>query len=328
MSRFNRGAGQGSWVIRIARQSFLIFALLPAVAISVFAQATPPWSKGEGNPAADKGYEFQVPDIDNVADLHGNPEGAKLVLFIGGNQFFVLPELVSAFLKHHPDLQGRIFYETLPPGILLKQIQSHNTITLGNFTLTIQPDVYEADLTVVADMEKRNLVEKPATYATNVLSIMTSAANPKQIHSLRDLGRADVRLSMPNPQWEGIAKQIGDALRKAGGDPLFRSVYETKVQDGSSYLTQIHHRQTAMRIMKGESDAGVTWSSEVRFQEKIGNPISGIEIPVEQNFTAVYGAAVLRNAPHAEAARAWVSFLNSPEAQAVYKEYGFGTAKQ
>ena len=29
--------------------------------------------------------------------------------------------------------------------------------------------------------------------------------------------------------------------------------------------------------MKGESDAGVTWSSEVRFQEKIGNPIAGIE---------------------------------------------------
>jgi ABC-type molybdate transport system substrate-binding protein len=305
----------------------LLVSLWPAITISLFAQATPPWSKGEGNPAADKGYEFQVPDIDNIADLHGNPDAARLVLFIGGNQFFVLPELVSAFLKQHPDLQSHIFYETLPPGILLKQIQSHNTITLGNFTFAIQPDVYEADFTVVADMEKRNLVEKPMAYATNILSIMISAGNPKQIHSLQDLGRTDVRLSMPNPQWEGIAKQIGDALRKAGGDSLFHSVYEAKVQDGSSYLTQIHHRQTAMRIMRGESDAGVTWSSEVRFQEKIGNPIYGIEIPGEQNFTAVYGAAVLRSAPHAEAARAWVAFLNSPEAQAVYKEYGFGPAK-
>ncbi len=313
--------------MRIILHIFLTAATSVAFAISLFSQSTPPWSKGRNNPAADKGYVFQVPDVDNVPDLHGNPEDAKLVLFIGGNQFFVLPELVLAFEKQHADLRGHIFYETLPPGILLKQMESNNTITLGNFTLRVQPDVYEADFRVLADMERQNLVEKPVSYATNGLSIMVSASNPKQIHSLLDLARPDVQLSMPNPEWEGIAKQIGDSLRKAGGEPLFHTVYELKVQNGSTYLTQIHHRQTAMRIMKGESEAGVTWSSEVRFQEKIGNPIAGINIPQDQNITAVYGAAVLRNAPHAEAGRAWVAFLNTSEAHAVYRDYGFGFAK-
>jgi ABC-type molybdate transport system substrate-binding protein len=306
---------------------FVTAAISVAIAISLFSQSTPPWSKGRNNPAADKGYVFQVPDVDNVPDLHGNPEDAKLVLFIGGNQFFVLPELVIAFEKQHADLRGHIFYETLPPGILLKQMERNNTITLGNFTLRVQPDVYEADFHALADMERQNLVEKPAPFATNGLSIMVSASNPRQIHSLQDLGRPDVQLSMPNPEWEGIAKQIGDSLRQAGGEPLFHAVYEVKVQNGSTYLTQIHHRQTAMRIMKGESEAGVTWSSEVRFQEKIGNPIAGIGIPQDQNITAVYGAAVLRNARHPEAARAWVAFLNTSEAQAVYRDYGFGSAK-
>lgn len=327
MSRFDSGSRQYYESFQFSREFLLVPVLLCFFATSLFSQTAPPWSKGKNNPAQDKGYEFQVQDIDNIPDLHGNPEGAKLVLFIGGNQFFVLPELVGAFLKQHPDLQGHIFYETLPPGILRKQMENNDTITLGNFTLKIQPDVYEADFGVFAEMERQGLVEKPVSYATNNLSIMVSAANPKQIHSLQDLGSPAVRLSMPNPQWEGIAKQIGNALRKAGGDPLFRAVYEEKVQNGSSYLTQIHHRQTAMRIMKGESDAGVTWSSEVAFQEKIGNPITGIIIPQSQNFTAVYGAAVLNNAPHAEAARAWVAFLNSGEAQAVYKEYGFDPAK-
>jgi len=313
--------------VRIILHIFLTAAISVAFAISLFSQSTPLWSKGRNNPAADKGYVFQVPDVDNVPDLHGNPEDAKLVLFIGGNQFFVLPELVLAFEKQHEDLRGRIFYETLPPGILLKQMVSNNTITLGNFTMRVQPDVYEADFHTLADMERQNLVEKPASYATNDLSIMVSASNPKQIHSLQDLGRSDVKLSMPNPEWEGIAQQIGDSLRKAGGESLFQIVYEVKVQNGSTYLTQIHHRQTAMRIMKGESDAGVTWSSEVRFQEKIGNPIAGIGIPQAQNITAVYGAAVLRNARHPEAARAWVAFLNTSEAQAVYREYGFGFSK-
>jgi ABC-type Fe3+ transport system substrate-binding protein len=79
--------------------------------------------------------------------------------------------------------------------------------------------------------------------------------------------------------------------------------------------------------MSGQSDAGVTWSSEVRFQEKIGNPISGVLIPSEQNTTATYAAALVRKAPHPEAAPAWLFFLKSPEAQAIYKEYGFGSVK-
>lgn len=327
MSLSDRNERPGSQNMRIILHIFLTAAISVAIAISLFSQSTPPWSKGRNNPAADKGYVFQVPDVDNVPDLHGNPEDAKLVLFIGGNQFFVLPELVVAFEKQHAELRGHIFYETLPPGILLKQMENNNTITLGNLTLRVQPDVYESDFRVLTDMERRNLVEKPVSYATNDLSIMVSASNPKQIQSLQDLGRSDVLLSMPNPEWEGIAKQIGDSLRKAGGEPLFHAVYDVKVQNGSTYLTQVHHRQTGMRIMKGESDAGVTWSSEVRFQEKIGNPIAGIGIPQNQNVTAVYGAAVLRNASHSETARAWVAFLNTSEAQAVYREYGFGSAE-
>jgi ABC-type Fe3+ transport system substrate-binding protein len=132
---------------------------------------------------------------------------------------------------------------------------------------------------------------------------------------------------MPNPDFEGVAKQIGDSLRKAGEEELFQTVYRIKVQDGSTYLTQIHHRQTPLRIMKGDSDAGVTWSSEVRFQEKIGNPISGIAIPPEQNTSATYSAAVVHGAPHLVAARAWVLFLKSPEAQIIYREFGFGPVK-
>ena len=52
-----------------------------------FAQATPPWSKGANDPAPEKGYAFHVSDIDNIPDIHGNPCDAKLVIFIGGNQF-------------------------------------------------------------------------------------------------------------------------------------------------------------------------------------------------------------------------------------------------
>jgi len=291
---------------------------------SYFAQVSPPWSKGRNAPAVDKGFIFPVADIDNVPDLHGNPDGAKLVLFINGNQFFVLPELIAAFESHHPELRGHIFYETLPPGVLRKQMASGNTLTLGNFTLHIQPDVYAALAEALAEMEKQNQVEKPVNYVTNDLGIMVAKSNPKQIQSLRDLARPEIRLAMPNPELEGVSRQIVDSLRKAGGDDLFRTVYQEKPKSGSTYLTQIHHRQTPMRIMRRESDAGVTWNSEIRFQEKIGNPIEGVSIPKTENSTGIYAAAVVTNAPHADAARAWIAFLTSPEAQGIYAEYGFG----
>jgi hypothetical protein len=47
-------------------------------------------------------------------------------------------------------------------------------------------------------------------------------------------------------------------------------------------------------MMQGRAEADVTWQSEARLQEQIGNPISHVDIPSAQNTTAVYaGAAVM-----------------------------------
>jgi accessory colonization factor AcfC len=304
------------------KHAFLLCAFL-AAGRGAAAQAAPPWSGQADNPARDRGFVFHVPDINNVPDLHGNPADAKLVLFIGGNQFFVLPQLVAAFEVHHPELAGHIFYETLPPGILRKQMAAGNTLTLGNLTLTVPPDVYEAGLRAVREMQKAGELKNVVSYATNHLEIMIKAGNPQGIHSLNDLARPDLRLSMPNPQWEGVANQIANSLRKAGGEDLYQAVYEAKVQTGKTRLTEIHHRQTPMRIMENQADAGVTWASEVRFQESIHNPIAGVAIPEDQNTTAIYAGGVVAGAPHPQAAAQWLEFLQTPEAQAIYHRYGF-----
>ena len=305
----------------LLKYTVLVLAMFSA--IGAFAQATPPWSKGANDPAAEKGYAFHVSDVDNVPDIHGNPCDAKLVIFIGGNQFFVLPQLIAAFEEQHPELKGHIFYETLPPGILRKQIAANDAITLGNLTIQVKPDVYEAGARVLKQMEQANQVKGVVQYATNDLEIMIPAANPKNIQSLKDLGRADVALSMPNPQWEGVANQIASSLRKAGGDSLYQAVYQDKVKNGKTVLTEIHHRQTPMRIMSGRADAGVTWASEVRFQESIGNPIKGIVIPADLNTTAIYAGGVMQDAPHPAIAAQWLAFLKSPQAQTIYHQYGF-----
>lgn len=294
------------------------------VGTGAFAQqAMPPWSGGRNDPASLQGFVFRVPDIDNVPDLHGDPIGAKLVLYVGGNQFFVMPRLIAGFEKLHPELAGHIFYETLPPGVLVKQMKAGNTLTLGNLTLDVAPDVYEAGANAVAGMQQRGEVDDVVHYTTNDLEIMVAAGNPKHIRSLKDLARADVRVALPNPKLEGIGRQVQAALKKSGGDALETEVYQTRVAQGGVVLTQIHHRQTPMRILAKQSDAGVVWTSEVRFQQKLGNPVEGVKIPVGLNTPATYAAGVVKGAAHAAAAREWVKYLKSDEAQSAYAEFGF-----
>jgi ABC-type sulfate transport system substrate-binding protein len=48
-------------------------------------------------------------------------------------------------------------------------------------------------------MEYNGRVKGVVQYARNNLEIMVPAGNPKGIQSLKDLGRGEIRLSMPNP---------------------------------------------------------------------------------------------------------------------------------
>jgi len=265
--------------VNLSRTSLLLLLAIAGTA-AAHSQPVPPWSKGANNPAAQRGYEFRVADVDNVPDIHGKPAGARLVIFVGGNQFFVLPKLITAFEQKHPELQGHIFYETLPPSILRKQTAADG-------------------------------------------AIMVPAGNPKKIRSLNDFARPDLRLSMPDPQWEGVANHIADSLRKAGGE----SLYQDKVKNGKTVLTKIHHRQTQMRIMSGQLDAGVIWASEVRFQQSINNPIEGITISANQNTAAIYAGGVLKNAPHPETATLWLESLKSQEAQDIYHQFRFASMR-
>src|ERR1700677_4932243 len=76
----------------------------------------PPWQKGENNDALNRGVEFTVPEVDNLADFHGDITDPKLVLYVGGNYFFAMAPLVTEFENEHPDYKGRLHWETIPPG--------------------------------------------------------------------------------------------------------------------------------------------------------------------------------------------------------------------
>jgi molybdate transport system substrate-binding protein len=276
----------------------------------------PPWN----TPPQSK-VMFTVPGVDNVPDLFGDINDPQLVVFFAGNQFMCIDDLMAAFKKAYPQYQ-RIFAETLPPGILAKQIIG-GSITIGNMRITLKPDVYTAGKSRTDQMPE--YFSKTEPYAYNRLAIMVQKGNPKNIKGLKDLGRADVRVSMPNPEWEGIGKRIEEAYIKAGTEALRKTIMEDKVKDSTTYLTQIHHRQTPMRILYNQSDAAPVWYSEALYQTMINHPTDIVEIPANENISATYIAGQMKNAPHAQAAKDFMDFLISPTAKAIYRKYGFIT---
>lgn len=284
----------------------------------------PPWQHGANNDAAPRGLSFTVPQIDDLADFHGDVSDPKLVLYVGGNYFFAMAPLVAAFEQQHPELKSRVYWETLPPGLLEKQIAAGGTVTSGNMTWTAKPDVYLAGLKKVEGLIDKGVLTGPAVpYVTNTLTIMVPAGNPGHVQGLSDLARPDLHVAMPNPAFEGVSRQIEASLKKAGGEALVATVYKTKVADGGTVLTQIHHRQTPLFLMQERAQAGVTWQSEATFQQQVGNPISHVDIPSAQNTTGIYAGAKVRSAPHPDAARLWLSFVRSPTALSIFGRYGF-----
>jgi molybdate transport system substrate-binding protein len=264
-----------------------------------------------------------VPPFDAIADLHGDIVDPQLTVFFAGNQFMVVHDLVEAFKQRYPQYQ-RIYVETLPPGILTKQIET-GSLVMGNLRIALKPDIFTNGKGSIADLQKEHgWFADTADYARNPLAILVAKGNPKHVEGLKDLGRPDVRVSMPNPQWEGIAKQIEVSYRQAGGDALDRTIMDSKVKDGSTYLTRIHHRESPLRVLRGESDAAPVWSTEAYFQQQIlHRPVETITIPADQNVTSTYTAARMKDAPHAQAAKDFLAFMTSTEAQGIYRKYGF-----
>lgn len=271
--------------------------------------------------AASQTVRFTVPGVDDVPDLWGDPAAPDLVIFFGGNEFMVLPELLTAFRTEYPQYVN-IFCETLPPGILAEQIKTGKLI-IGNLEISVRPDIITGGKERIEHMEKSGQTRDARSYAGNRLAIMVREGNPKGVRSLRDLGINDVKVSMPDSAIEDIGNKIEKAILKAGGTALVKQIVSTKVANGSTFITRIHHRQSPMRIVQKQSDAAPVWETETLYQQRIGLPIERVTIPESENIEAKSVAALLNDAPHPQAARDFLNFITGESAQQIYHKYGF-----
>jgi ABC-type molybdate transport system substrate-binding protein len=261
-------------------------------------------------------------------DLHGLEDmaQAELVIFMAGNQFMAMAELMAAFRDAHPGI-GPIYYETLPPKMELRQILAGGAMFRGQL-IDAPADVYTSvSYQGVAALSKAGLVEKDAcfVYLRNRIGLMVPAGNPLGIETVSDLARDGLRISQPSLAHEDIAEHILAMYRQTGGEQLARRIMEDKRADGETLLTTVHHRETPERILNGQADVGPVWATEIEHARRSGLALEGIEVgpDLDQRDRVEYYACPLKNGSNQRNGHRFLEFLQSTGAQGIYNRYGF-----
>lgn len=276
-------------------------------------------TKAKRYPIIPSSFKTDIHNIDRA-------DSADLVLFMAGNQFMVMDELIAAFQQQHPEIQT-IYYETLPPGMELKQILAGGAILDGQM-LPGKPDIF----TSVHEAGMEELVQAGLLglgdyylYMHNRLTFLVPKGNPANIQSVLDLDRPEVRISQPDPQHENIAFYIMAMYREAGGMAFERRIMEKKRAEGTTIMTMMHHRETPLRIKNGTVDVGPVWATEAEYAKANGLPCEVVEpgADLDQRDTINYYIGKLKHAPNPDNAQKFLIFIWSKTAQKIYRKYGF-----
>jgi ABC-type molybdate transport system substrate-binding protein len=258
----------------------------------------------------------------------GDSYTADLVMYLAGNQFMVMEELIKDFQAKHPDIET-VYVETIPPGQILNgQLLRQGEIE-GQKT-AMNPDLFASvNIGHLKKMKAEGKMSDHAIYIHNKLELMVAEGNPKGIKGPEDLGRDDLVQSHPNPLTEGIFKFYGsEMLKDLGLHEKVTGGQECKscwAVEGKTWFTSRHHRETPDRIEKGEADVGIVWTTEVVEAKRKGRPIDGVAIPAPLNKQdkVNYAIGALNTGRNPENAAAFLAYLATDKAQSIYESYGF-----
>jgi ABC-type molybdate transport system substrate-binding protein len=265
-----------------------------------------------------------------AAALEHMTSDADLVLWVAGNQFFAMDEVIGAFQKTHPGLTVALI--TLPPGLIVSAIQAGGWVYNGK-EYRGTPDVYASvNLGHLRQLKAAGVMSRYAIYMHNELQIMVAKGNPKKITGIEDLVRPDVRTSLPNPVNEGIMQFYARKVLERHGiwSAIANGQECVSCQTTErNWFTSVHHRETPERIRDNKSDAGIVWKTEVMEALRQGAQVEAVELPSADSLRdeVSYAIGALETGRHKENAAAYLAFLATAAAQDTYEKFGFVKAR-
>ncbi|MFH9086314.1 molybdate ABC transporter substrate-binding protein [Streptomyces sp. NPDC017673] len=178
----------------------------------------------------------------------------------------------------------------------------------ANITSGAPADVFAAasPRTMAVVTDAKDTAGTPVTFVRNQLEIATVPGNPHKVSSLKDLTKAGLKVVLCDR-----TVPCGAAAQKALDASKLKLTPVSYEQDVKGALTKVELK---------EADAAVVYKTDVR---AAGDKVEGVEFPESAGAVNDYPIALLKNAPNAEAAKAFIALVRSAEGQKVLNEAGF-----
>jgi molybdate transport system substrate-binding protein len=166
-----------------------------------------------------------------------------------------------------------------------------------------------ADDAALADARKFDAIREVIPLVQQRPLIAVRAGNPKAVHSLADLRRADVRVALADPQAAAISRSVRTAL-----GPAWTALVE------HAAVTKPTVTEVAADLSLGAVDAAILWDSTVpQFKG-----LEAIDVPELSSHPENASAAVLAACPQPAAALRFARYLSAPEkGGAIFERLGF-----
>jgi molybdate transport system substrate-binding protein len=146
----------------------------------------------------------------------------------------------------------------------------------------------------------------PKNFVSNTLMIAVPKGNPGGIKGLADFADASKKIALCAPE-----VPCGAAADKVFKAASITPKPDTLEQDVKAVLT---------KVSLGEVDAALVYKTDV---QSAGDKVEGIDFPEAADAVNVYPIAVLKNAPNADGAKAFMDYVLSDKGEAVLTKAGF-----
>jgi molybdate transport system substrate-binding protein len=175
-------------------------------------------------------------------------------------------------------------------------------------------DVFiSADLAKMEGLEKKGLVNVATkeNQLSNALVVVVPSDSKLQIAGGKTLAES------------GVAK-IAFADPKAVPAGIYAKEWLTKLNLWDKVEPKLiateNVRAALAAVESGNVDAGIVYKTDAAISKKVK---IAFEVPASEGPVITYPMAALKSSAHAEAAKQYLDFLDTPEAKAVFEKFGF-----
>ncbi|MBM6914402.1 molybdate ABC transporter substrate-binding protein [Gemmiger formicilis] len=242
------------------------------------------------------------------------PEG-EIIVFAAASMTETLNEIKTTYEAAHPGVT--ITYNFDSSGTLKTQIEegadcdlfiSAGQTQMNQLDIEADPSVNTDGLDFVDNATRLNLLE-------NKVTLCVPDDNPKGIESFDDLAEAfqagDVLFCMGNSD-----VPVGQYTQKI---LAYYGLDETALANEGLITYGSNVKEVTTQVKEGSVDCGVIYCTDA-FSAELKVVDSATE---EMCGQVIYPAAVLKNAPNHDAAQAFLDYLTTDEAMAVFETVGF-----